>query len=125
MCRPGEPRFRERGFTYLGLLYAVALSGVALAAAGTVWRLEAQREREADLLFAGDQIRQAVTAYRDRTPSGQQPAFPRSMGDLLDDRRWPTVKRHLRRVYRDPMTGSTEWGLIDAPGGAGQPFAAW
>jgi hypothetical protein len=27
------------------------------------------------------------------------------------------VKRHLRRIPRDPMTGQAKWNLIAAPGG--------
>ena len=39
--------------------------------------------------------------------------------DLVEDKRYPNPQRYLRKVYPDPMTGSTEWGLIPAPGGQG------
>lgn len=107
----------QRGFTYVGLLLAVALLGTALAAAGSVWSLHEQREREAELLFAGAQIRQAITRYYEDVPQGQQHRFPQRLDDLLQDRRWPTLRRHLRRLYLDPMTGSADWGLVPAPGG--------
>jgi hypothetical protein len=25
--------------------------------------------------------------------------------------------RHLRRLYKEPITGQDEWGLVEAPGG--------
>ena len=53
----------QRGFTYVGLLLAVALAGVALAAAGTLWSTVAQRDRELELLFVGDQYRRAIGSY--------------------------------------------------------------
>ena len=110
-------RSAQRGFTYIGLLLAVALMGAALAATGSVWSVHAQREREADLLYAGDQIRAAIKRYYEEVPHGQQHRFPQRLEDLLLDRRWPTVQRHLRRLYLDPMTGSADWALVPAPGG--------
>lgn len=111
-----KPRAGQGGFTYLGLLLAVALVGAGLAATGSVWSVHAQREREAELLFAGDQIRAAIKRYYEEVPQGQQHRFPQRLDDLLLDRRWPTVRRHLRRIYLDPVTGS-DWVLVSAPGG--------
>lgn len=110
-------RSAQRGFTYLGLLLSVVLLGAGLAAAGSVWSVHAQREREADLLFVGDQFRLAITAFYNEVPLGQRHRFPTRLDELLLDKRWPTTQRHLRRVYVDPMTGSTDWGTVRAPDG--------
>jgi type II secretory pathway pseudopilin PulG len=109
---------RDHGFTYLGLLFAVALSAGGLAVAASLWSTEAKRDREAELLFVGQQIRSAIGAYRDEAPAGQPHVFPRSLDDLVDDKRWPTRRRHLRKVFIDPMTGSPEWGIVQGPGGS-------
>ncbi|MBC5784453.1 type II secretion system protein [Ramlibacter sp. USB13] len=111
---------RQRGFTYVGLLLLVAMSSAALAAAGTLWSLESRRDKEAELLFVGAQFTQAITSFRERTPAGQMQRFPRDLEELVEDKRWPTPRRHLRRIYVDPMTGLREWGLIAAPGGGVQ-----
>jgi type II secretory pathway pseudopilin PulG len=108
---------RQKGFTYVGLLLLVAMTSSALAVAATLWSLESRREKEADLLFAGLQFKQAIASFREHTPAGQAPRFPRRLDELLDDRRWPTARRHLRQVYLDPLTGTREWGLVEAPGG--------
>lgn len=108
---------RQGGFSYIGLLLMVAMTSGGLAVAASVASVQGQREKEADLLFAGAQFRDAITAYRDRSPAGQPPRFPQSLQDLLEDRRWPTVRRHLKQVWVDPMTGTREWGLVRAPGG--------
>lgn len=103
-------RRKERGFTYVGVMFLVVLVTLALSSVATVWQRASQREREAELLFAGDQIARAIESYYRRSPG--KPQFPRSLEDLLLDNRYPVVVRHLRRIYRDPMTGSTEWGLV-------------
>jgi type II secretory pathway pseudopilin PulG len=106
----------ERGFTYLGILIAMALFGVALAATGEVWRVAAQREREQELLFVGNEFRNAFTSYYATTPAGK-PRYPRALEDLLEDNRSAVPRRHLRRIYADPLTGKPDWRAVDAPGG--------
>jgi type II secretory pathway pseudopilin PulG len=107
---------RAQGFTYLSLLIVVAITAGALAAAGGIWSQAAQREKERELLFVGEQFRQAIALYYWRTPGGAH-QFPQSLDALLEDKRWPVTQRYLRRIYRDPLTGGTDWGVVEAPGG--------
>ena len=62
----------------------------------------AQREREQELLFVGSQFRNAFMSYYGATPAGR--ALPAFLEDLVEDNRFPVPRRHLRRVYADPMT---------------------
>lgn len=100
------------GFTYIGVLLAVVFIGVALAATGTVWQQTRQREKERELLFVGSQFRQALERYYENPPPGKAKKFPQNLDDLLRDSRHPDVRRYLRKLYRDPMTGGAEWGLL-------------
>jgi len=109
-------RTAQRGFTYIGVLILVAIMGVLLSLAGRVWHTEAVRAREAQLLFVGDQYREAIRRYAEATPAGAA-RYPRALSDLLLDARKPEVERYLRRLYADPITGSSEWGLVKAPDG--------
>lgn len=104
------------GFTYIGLLIIVSVMGLGLAATGTFWSHAAQREKERELLFVGHQFRDAIASYYLHSP-GITNAYPKSLDDLLEDKRFPMPQRHLRRVYADPITGKPQWGLIEAPGG--------
>ncbi len=110
--RPRRAAARSAGFTYLGLLYAIAILGITLATVGVVWSTQIRREKEAQLLFAGDQIRVAIGRYR---ASGGQ--YPQALTELLDDKRSPVPRRFLRRIFLDPMTNSADWELILAPEG--------
>ena len=106
-------RRRAKGFTYLAVLFAVAILSGGLALAGEMWETSAQREREAELLFVGNQYRMAIQRY---FLSGPQRQYPRSLEDLLKDPRRPGTERYLRRLYPDPITGK-EWVLVKAPDG--------
>ena len=99
------------GFTYIGLLIAVVILGVALSAVGTVWRTQVQREREQELLYIGRDFRAAISAY---VNAGGGRQFPQDINDLLEDKRWPEPRHYLRRFYADPMTGAQDWTLIQA-----------
>ncbi len=94
----------------------VALAGIALAGAGTLWSTTVKREREAELLFVGEQFQRAITAYYEQGPAGVR-QFPAKLEDLLQDRRFPTTRRHLRKVFFDPITGTRDWGFVRGPGG--------
>lgn len=107
---------RQRGFTYVAALIMVATMGAVAAAFGELTSHAAQREKEKDLLFVGNQYREAITAYYRRTP-GAFKRYPHTLEELLEDRRYPVPVRHLRRLYADPITGAAEWGLLRAPDG--------
>jgi type II secretory pathway pseudopilin PulG len=106
----------QAGFGYFSVILAIAVLGVALAGIGELWSTQAQREREAELLRIGNEIRRAIISYHASTRAGT-PSFPTSLDDLLEDRRGPQMRRHLRKLYADPMTRSTEWGLVKLPDG--------
>lgn len=106
----------QSGFTYLYVLLLIALIGMGLAATGTLWRTDAQRAREAELLFVGDQYRQAIRSYYQLDAA--QPRLPLRIDDLLADNRRPNPVRHLRRAYRDPVSGEP-FVLIAAVEGPG------
>jgi type II secretory pathway pseudopilin PulG len=106
---------RELGFTYVWLLAAVAVMAAGLAAIGEVASTTAKREKEAELLFAGDQFAQAIAEYHASSPG--PPQYPQKLEELLADNRYPNARRYLRRIYRDPMTGRADWGLVRGPGG--------
>lgn len=106
----------QRGLTYLALLFWVALSGIALAATGSLWSVERQREKEEELLFVGGQIRAAIGSYYQRSP-GLVKRYPSKLEDLLLDNRYLNIQRHLRQKFADPMTHEANWGLIMAPEG--------
>lgn len=111
MARPtSSGRRRAGGFSYLALLFAVAAMGLLLAAAAELWQTAIQRERERQLLFVGNQFREAIGRYYQVGGGVRQ--YPQSLDELVEDRRFPNITRHLRRLYRDPLTGRAEWGLV-------------
>lgn len=109
-------KHRESGVTYLAVLFLMAIGAVAIAGQGAFSALDGQREREEELLFVGAQFRQAIASYYESTP-GPVKRYPDSLEDMLLDRRFEPARRHLRRIYLDPITGSKIWGDVRAPEG--------
>ena len=87
------------------LLVAMAVMAILMGAALPVWRHEAQREKEEELVFRGQQYMRALRLYNSRTQT-----LPNSV-DLL-------VNGHfLRKKFKDPVTGE-DFELIGGAGGA-------
>jgi type II secretory pathway pseudopilin PulG len=99
---------RSAGFTYLTVLFIVAIITGGLALVGEVWGTSTKREKEAELLFIGNQYRKAIERYF-TSGAGQ---YPRELENLLKDPRKPGTERYLRRLYPDPITGKNEWGFV-------------
>jgi type II secretory pathway pseudopilin PulG len=94
----------QSGFTYLTALLLVAVTGFGLAAISEAWSHARLREKETELVWIGNQFRQAIALYYNRS-SGPVGRYPPTLDDLIEDRRFPNPQRYLRR------------GLIKAPDG--------
>ncbi len=105
---------RETGFSYLWLLFLVAVIGVGLSVAAEVAVVAAQRDKEKELLAIGRQFRTAIARYYEAP--GPRREYPTSLADLLQDPRTPQLRRHLRRIFVDPLTRQAEWGLVRVGG---------
>ena len=98
----------QRGYAMAALLVALGVMAVLMTAAMPVWRHEAQRDREIETIFRGQQIARAIAMYREKNAGN----FPSSL-DLL------VQQRFLRKKYKDLMSEDGEWQPIG--GLAGQP----
>jgi len=101
----------QQGFTLVVVLVLVVILGLTLGIAGSTWRTVVQQAKEKELLFRGDQYRRAIGSYYKMAHAGTQGEFPKSLEDLLKDPRSLQTVRHIRKLYKDPMTGE-DWVLI-------------
>lgn len=107
--RTGDAFIRERGYSYLLLLVLIAVLGTASSAAVSLGATLARRDAEQHLLVIGTEFQLALTSHA---------GGPRELDDLIRDPRVSGIRRHLRRIPIDPLTGGERWGLVrDAQGG--------
>ena len=105
------PRARSGGFTYVGLIVLLAILGLVAAAGMKTGALMQRAAAEQELLEIGASFSDALRSYAAATPQGQPPQPP-NLRALLKDPRFPGVRRHLRRIFVDPVTGKAEWGVV-------------
>ena len=105
---------RQAGSAYLVILMLVLGVAAGLSAVAQPWRTQKVRDQEAQLLFVGRQFQRALASYY---RSGSAPAYPKTLDALLKDDRVSFTRRHLRRIYEDPVAGRKEWGLVKSPDG--------
>lgn len=117
--RIGKKRVQQAaGFTYLGLIVLVALIGLATAATLKAGAVLQRGAAEQALLDIGAEFADALASYAAATPAGQPPQPP-SLQELLKDPRFPYLRRHLRKVFFDPVTGQADWGIVYLAGDSG------
>ena len=111
VVREGIRRGRQAGFTYLGLIIFVTIIGLVGAATLKIGALLQRAAAEEELLDIGAAFSAALDSYAAATPQGASP-YPPSLKELLKDPRVPGVRRHLRKIFVDPLTGKAEWGVV-------------
>lgn len=102
--RVGSPRGAPAGgFTYVVVLVLVTVLSLGLAITGPKWSEDQRRDREDELLRVGQLYAQAIAAYYEASP-GSLKQYPLSLSSLLQDTRFIGTRRHLRRLYLDPIS---------------------
>ena len=102
-------REHERGATYLFVMLAVVLMGIALSVAAKQWKAVVQREQEAELLARGIEIQNALAAYSAQQKKGR--VMPGEMYPLTLEELTKPPRPVLRKAYTDPITGG-DWEYI-------------
>ena len=86
---------------------------MAMGAASEVWHNVMQHEKERELIFIGHEFRTAISQYYVKFGN----KYPPSLEALVETNDPSGKKVHfLRKLYLDPMTGDTQWGVVVGQG---------
>ena len=115
---------QARGFTLLELIITLAILSILVGMAVPVMRNNIKRQREVELRHNLREIRMALDSFNRACNSGQftelesdryKECYPKKLEYLVEGmRQRGTVDktlRYLRRIPRDPMTNSADWGF--------------
>ena len=114
---PRRPRRGPGGYTLVALLVAMTVASILMASVLELASAQAQREKEADLVFRGLQYAEGIRVFRRRFGR-----YPNSLKELIE-----VKPRSVRKLWKDPMTKDGEWGIISmegtpvVPGGGAGP----
>jgi type II secretory pathway pseudopilin PulG len=84
---------REQGYAMAVLLVAISVAAVMMTVAMPVWKQMAQREKEEELVFRGQQYVRALRLFGMKYANASPPNI-----DVLVDQRF------LRKKFKDPIT---------------------
>jgi type II secretory pathway pseudopilin PulG len=104
---------RSRGYTLVALIVGMTVMSILIAAVLPMASTEAQRDKEAELIFRGLQYAEGIRTFRKRYGR-----YPNTLKEMYEVR-----PRTLRKLWKDPMTNSLNWGLITLASGAPLPGA--
>ncbi len=92
----------ESGYTLVAFAVALAIMSIMMGVAVQTVTFQMQREREAELLFRGQQYVEAIRLFK--TKFGRNPM---SLKEI-----WEADPRVIRNKWKDPITDSYSWGLV-------------
>lgn len=98
------PLCNQHGMSYLFVMILVVIINISLMGVTQQWSVIMKRDKEAELLFRGTRIKEAIERFvadyevQKATRTSQ---WPRKLEDLTKK----TPKRYLQVVYKDPLTG--------------------
>ena len=114
--KPTSLKKVQIGFAYIGLLIMIALISLSASYSLSLGVISDRRQAEVELLWWGENMARAIENYAS-VNTGALVRHPQSLEHLVRDPRYPEVRRYLRRIPVDPITGKSEWGVIRAPDG--------
>ena len=91
------------------MLFIIVLLGITLMAVAQHWSVVMKRDREAELAFRGNRIKEAIERYvadYEVQKATRANRYPLKLEDLTK-----RPKRYLQAVYKDPITGE-DFALI-------------
>jgi len=104
----------EHGYALVALLVVMSLTALLALAAAPQVRQQAQREREKEAIFRGEQVAAAIRLYYQYRGNQGVNSLPTSMDQLLEGIPRGTKKLQILRseAARDPLSSSGEWRLV-------------
>ena len=98
----------SRGFTLVALIIGMTVMSILIAAVLPMASMEAQRDKEAELIFRGLQYAEGIRTFRKRYGR-----YPNTLKEMYEVR-----PRTLRKLWKDPITNSDKWGIVSLTTGA-------
>jgi type II secretory pathway pseudopilin PulG len=95
--------FDTGGYAMAALLVGMTIMAVFLTVALPAWSTAAKREKEAELIFRGQQYARAIALFQRKYAN----TFPPNIDILMNE-------HFLRKKYKDPMTADGEFQVLYA-----------
>jgi len=99
----------QGGYTLVAFVVTLAIMSIMMGVAVQIISFQMRREKEAELIFRGQQYVEAIRLYKQKYGR-----YPNSLKEI-----WTVKPRVIRKKWKDPITDSWYWGIVH-PGQGGR-----